>query len=107
MALFDHKTGVSVTVLQTDLRLYRLFKEKLVYFKKRYKTILKNVKKGYCEHTCHPNKYIAVLSVKKYFKTVFKIVSTVLSPEKVKSSFLPSTEQQWRTMIWTMNGDLF
>lgn len=33
-------------VLQIDLKLYQIFKEKFVYLKKLYKTILKNVKKG-------------------------------------------------------------
>lgn len=55
----------SVLVLQTDLKLYQIFKEKPFYLRKHYKTILKNVKKGYLEHTCHPSKYIAVLSEKK------------------------------------------
>lgn len=34
------------SVLQTGFKLYHIFKEKLVYLKKYYKTILINVKKG-------------------------------------------------------------
>lgn len=47
MALLNYMRRLLVTVLQTDLNLYQILKEKLVYLKKHYKTIFKNVKKGF------------------------------------------------------------
>lgn len=47
MALFDYERSFSAPrVLQTDSKLHQIFKEKLFYLRKHYKTILKNVKKG-------------------------------------------------------------
>lgn len=46
-------------------------------------------KKGYLEHTCHPSKYIAVLSEKKYFQAVFITVSTVQSPKEGGGELFP------------------
>lgn len=99
-----------VTVLQTDLKWYQIFKEKLVYLKKQYKTILKNVKKGYWGHTTQANTYQS--SLKRNTSSSFKIVSTVSSPKGGKKSSLLSTtgHPQYKepsTMIWTTNGNFF